>query len=79
MAVAPPGPVQRFEHAVDAIVSGDIGTLSRLLREDPALVRARSTRVNYFDPPHHRATLLHYLAANGVQNYRQKSPPHSAQ
>jgi ankyrin repeat protein len=68
------GPVQRFERAVDAIINGDAGTLVRLLHEDPDLVRARSTRVNYFDPPVHRATLLHYLAANGVETYRQKSP-----
>lgn len=76
-AVAAPGPVQRFERAVDAIVSGDIETLARLLREDPELVRARSSRVNFFDPPVNRSTLLHYLAANGVENYRQKSPPNA--
>lgn len=57
----------RFEAAADAIVSGDIATLRRLLREDPALVRARSTR-------EHNATLLHYVAANGVEGYRQKTP-----
>lgn len=73
-AVTPPGAVQRFERAVDAVITGDAGTLSRLLSEDPDLVRARSTRVNYFDPPVHRATLLHYVAANGVETYRQKSP-----
>ena len=31
-------------------------------------------RVTCFDPPVHRATLLHYLAANGVECYRQKTP-----
>ena len=76
-AVATTGPVQRFERAVDAIISGDATELSRLLAEDPALVRARSTRVNYFDPPRNRSTLLHYLAANGVETYRQKSPPNA--
>jgi ankyrin repeat protein len=76
-AVAVPGPVQRFERAVDAIVSGDDAALQQLLQEDPDLVRARSTRVNYFDPPINRSTLLHYLAANGVENYRQKSPPNA--
>ena len=45
------------------------------LRRDPALVRARSSRVCCFDPPVHRATLLHYVAANGVEAYRQKTPP----
>lgn len=73
-AVGKPGPVQRFERAVEAVIDGDVATLSRLLREDPDLVRARSTRVTCFDPPVHRATLLHYLAANGVESYRQRSP-----
>jgi len=56
-----------FESAVDAIVSGDAETLRRLLREHPALVRERSTRA-------HRATLLHYVSANGVEDFRQKTP-----
>jgi hypothetical protein len=59
--------VSNFEAAADAIVSGDVQTLERLLREDPQLIRARSTR-------EHNATLLHYVAANGVENYRQKTP-----
>jgi hypothetical protein len=59
--------VSRFEAAADAIVVGDLAELKRLLREDPALVRATSTR-------EHGATLLHYVAANGVENYRQKTP-----
>jgi hypothetical protein len=71
---APGSPIARFEEAVDALVRGDTATLQRLLHEDPALVRARSTRVTCFDPPVHRATLLHYLAANGVEGYRQRSP-----
>ena len=57
----------RFEAAADAIVSGDIGTLERLLREEPGLIHARSQR-------EHRATLLHYVSANGVEGYRQKTP-----
>ena len=28
----------------------------------------------HFDPPRHRATLLHYVAANGVEGYRQRTP-----
>ncbi|KQS28336.1 ankyrin repeat domain-containing protein [Dyadobacter sp. Leaf189] len=56
----------RFEQAADAIVSGDVHTLSRLIADDPALISTRSTRT-------HRATLLHYLAANGVEQFRQKS------
>lgn len=60
-------PVARFEAAADAIVNGKTATLKRLLREDPELIRARSTR-------EHQATLLHYVSANGVEGYRQKTP-----
>lgn len=61
-------PVATYEAAADAIVSGDIATLSRLLRTHPELARARSTR-------EHRSTLLHYVSANGIEDYRQKTPP----
>jgi ankyrin repeat protein len=67
-------PVSQFESAVEAVIDGDFATLASLLREHPELVRARSTRVTHFDPPRHRATLLHYLGANGVEGYRQKTP-----
>jgi ankyrin repeat protein len=60
-------PVSHFESAAEAIVAGDAATLERLLREHPELIHARSTR-------EHRSTLLHYNAANGVENYRQKTP-----
>ena len=72
------GPVEEFERAVEAVIDGDILTLRTLLKSDPRLVRARSTRVNNADPPMHRATLLHYLAANGVEGYRQRSPKNAA-
>src|SRR5258708_23033316 len=62
--------VSRFETAADAIVGGDLETLKRLLREEPELVRARSNR-------EHDATLLHYVSANGVEGYRQKTPKRS--
>lgn len=68
-------PVARFEAAVDAIVDGDLPALDAALAADPDLVRARSTRVTWFDPPRHRATLLHYVAANGVEAFRQRTPP----
>lgn len=60
-------PVSRFEAAVDAIVAGDLPTLNRLLREHPELARARSSR-------DHGSTLLHYVSANGVEDFRQKTP-----
>jgi len=64
-------PVSNFEAAADAVVAGDLSTLGRLLHEDPKIVRARSSRA-------HRATLFHYLAANGVEDYRQKTPKNAA-
>ena len=72
-------PVARFEAAVEAVVNGELAALKELLRRYPALVRARSSRVTCFDPPVHRATLLHYVAANGVENYRQKTPPNAVE
>ncbi len=57
----------KFEAAVDAIVKGDTASLKRLLAEEPSLARARSTRK-------HGGTLLHYVSANGVEGYRQKTP-----
>jgi ankyrin repeat protein len=74
-AVAEQGSVFEFEAAVEAVVNGDLAALNDALRGDGALVRARSSRVCCFDPPVHRATLLHYVAANGVEAYRQKTPP----
>src|SRR5215831_18068386 len=60
-------PVSHFESAVDAIVSGNIVALEKRLSENPELVRTRSTR-------EHRSTLLHYVSANGVEDFRQKTP-----
>lgn len=60
--------VSAFEQAVEAIVGGDLERLEALLAANPGLVHARSDR-------EHRATLLHYVAANGVENYRQRTPP----
>ena len=65
-------PISKFEQAADAIVTGDAATLASLLRENPKLIRARSTRV-------HRATLLHYVSANGFENYRQKTPANAVE
>ena len=61
-------PVSNFEAAVDAIVAGDAATLGTLLRDHPELATARSTR-------DHQSTLLHYVSANGVEDFRQKTPP----
>lgn len=66
-AVRSEGQVERFERAVEAVVSGDVTTLRALLRDHPELARARSTR-------RHHAALLHYVAANGVEGGRQQTP-----
>jgi len=57
----------QFEEAADAIVSGEIAILRRLLDERPELIRHRSSR-------DHRSTLLHYVSANGVEDFRQRTP-----
>src|SRR4051812_34041067 len=67
---APPDPA--FELAVGPLLGGDVGTLRRLLAEDPSLVRRRSS-------DGHRATLLHYVGSNGVETYRQRVPMNLAE
>jgi hypothetical protein len=56
-----------FEAAADAIIDGDLEALDRFLGENPNLAHARSSRA-------HGATLLHYVSANGVEDFRQKTP-----
>jgi len=64
--------VSKFESAVDAVVAGDVAKLDQLLGENPELVRERSLFL-------HHATLLHYVGANGVENYRQKTPQNAVE
>jgi ankyrin repeat protein len=59
-----------FEAAADAVVDGDLPALERLIGAHPELIRAHSERV-------HAATLLHYVAANGVEDFRQRTPPNA--
>jgi ankyrin repeat protein len=70
--VAVDGPTRKFEQAVEAVVAGDMAKLRSMLRDDPGLVHARSAR-------RHRATLLHYVAANGVEGVRQKTPANAVE
>jgi hypothetical protein len=56
-----------FEAAVDAVVGGDLAALETLLCDHPDLATRRS-------PFGHACTLLHYVAANGVEQTRQRSP-----
>jgi len=64
--------VSAFEAAVEAIVVGDVAKLKKLLRAHPDLVHVRSMR-------EHRSTLLHYVSANGVEDFRQKTPKNIVQ
>ena len=63
---------QILELAVDAVVLGQLGQLTELLTEHPDLAARRSAYG-------HRATLLHYLAANGVEIRRQVVPPNAGE
>lgn len=56
-----------FEQALDVMLSGDITLLQTLIDETPELTMECSRYG-------HQATLLHYLGANGVESYRQKTP-----
>lgn len=54
-----------FARAVRAVVTGDIAALRAELAASPELSRARSGSI-------HRATLLHYVAANGIEDELQR-------
>ena len=60
-----------FERAVEAVIHGDVDMLNELLDQNPNLVNERSAYA-------HRATLLHYVAANGVEDVRQMAPANGA-
>jgi hypothetical protein len=64
--------VREFEEAVEAIVAGDENKLRSLLQKNPGLVTARSIRW-------HGSQLIHYVGANGVEDFRQKTPPNSTE
>ena len=63
----PNSPISMFEAAADAIIHGDTARLQKLLSDRPKLAQQLSTR-------DHRSTLLHYVSANGVEDFRQKTP-----
>lgn len=63
---------ERFENCVDTLLAGDLETLNNTLANDPTLAHQRSQYG-------HGATLLHYLAANGVESYRQVTPLNAEQ
>jgi ankyrin repeat protein len=61
-----------FETAVDAVILGNPLALKAMLQANPELVRERSKWG-------HRSTLLHYIAANGVEIHRQIVPPNAVE
>jgi len=61
----------RFEAAADAIVDGDAPALRALLARHAGLALARSAYA-------HHATLLHHVAANGIESSRQWQSPKNA-
>lgn len=54
-----------FGRAIRAIITGDVAALHTELAATPALIHARSGS-------RHRATLLHYVAANGIEDPLQR-------
>lgn len=68
----PVRPSAAFEAAVEALLAGDLIALGDLVRTHPGLPTARSHWG-------HRATLLHYVAANGVETHRQRVPRNAAE
>ena len=54
-----------FDQAIQAVINGDANTLKDLLTKNPNLATATGKN---------RATLLHYVSANGVEDEFQKTP-----
>ena len=65
-------PEPKFEAALNTMLAGDIGALATMLRQEPALVSARTV----FG---HGSTFLHYLGSNGVESHRQRVPINAAE
>ncbi len=60
-----------FEDAITAVTTGAIDDLRLLLTKLPYLLSLRS-------PYGHQSTLLHYVAANGIETWRQTVPSNAA-
>jgi ankyrin repeat protein len=65
-------PFAELERAADAVINGDVERLREMLRHNPDLIHARS-------PREHRSMLLHYVSANGIEDYRQKTPKNAVE
>ena len=62
----------RFETALDTMQAGDLLELKNCIEKTPEL----ATTASVFG---HKATLLHYLGANGVESHRQHMPLNAAE
>ena len=62
---------EAIESAVQAIISGEENLLKELLSQYPFLATAR------FESTKGQPTLLHFIAANGVEDKYQKTPPNA--
>ena len=61
-----------FEAAAEMVICGDLPALAAILDAHPSLIHATSRHP-------HGATLLHYSAANGVEDERQRVPPNAVE
>jgi hypothetical protein len=61
-----------FEKAVDLLVMGKLDDMKQILEKNPHLILQRSAF-------YHKASLLHYAAANGVEIRRQVVPANLAE
>jgi hypothetical protein len=62
-----------FDQAIFAVIEGDAETLKTLLRQHPELANSRSP------DGRGKATLLQYVAANGVDDEYQKTPANAVE
>ncbi|MEQ8675194.1 MAG: ankyrin repeat domain-containing protein [Aggregatilineales bacterium] len=65
--------ISLFDKAIDAVIHGNAATLKTLLTDHPELATARSLNGKG------KATLLHYVAANGVEDHLQQTPPNAVE
>lgn len=61
-----------FESVLDRLLAGETAALQSALDQNPSLAVRRSCYG-------HRSTLLHYVAANGVETHRQVTPRNLAE
>jgi ankyrin repeat protein len=66
--------VSAFGRAALAVVDGDAATLRVLLQADPKLVTDAGLPFNAPQTQQHASPLLHYVAANGVEDALQRTP-----